>query len=80
MRVNWPMLTFNGEKYTNIQIDKNAAILELEGKKIKFQIIEPENVSLSKSGILYEHRNGVVEPLIAEFKGNKATYTISLVQ
>jgi hypothetical protein len=80
MRVNWPMLTFNGEKYTTIQIDKNDAILELEGKKIKFQIIEPENVSLSRSGVQYGHRNGVVEPLVANFKGNKATYTISLVQ
>ena len=80
IRVTWPMLTFNGEKYTNIQIDKNAAILELEGKKIKFQIIGPENVSLSKSGIQYGHRNGIVEPLVADFKGNKATYSIGLVQ
>jgi hypothetical protein len=52
----------------------------LEGKKIEFQIIGPENVSLSKSAIQYGHRNGIVEPLVAEFKGNKATYSISLVQ
>ncbi len=80
MRLNWPMLTFNGEKYTNIQINKNTAILELEGKRIEFQIIEPENISLLRSGNQYGHRNGIVEPLVAEFKGNKATYTISLVQ
>lgn len=80
MRENWPMLTFDGEKYTNIQINKNTAILELEGKQIKFQVIRPENISLFRSGNQYGHRNGIVEPLVAEFKGNKATYTISLVQ
>ena len=80
MRVTWPMLTFNGESYSKIQTNKNSAILELEGKQIKFQVEVPENVTLLKSGIQYGHRNGIVEPLVAEFNGNKATYTISLVQ
>ena len=80
MRVTWPMLTFNGKISTNIQIDNKEAILELEGQKIKFLVIEPENVSLSRSGNQYGHRNGIIEPLIVEFQGNKATYSISIVE
>jgi hypothetical protein len=74
------MLIFNGKISTNIQIDSNTAILELEGQKIKFQLMEPEDVSLFRSGIQYGHRNGIVEPLIVEFQGNKATYSIGFVE
>jgi hypothetical protein len=80
MKVTWPMLTFNGKISTNIKIDKKTAILELEGQQIKFQVIEPENVSLLRSGNQYEHRNGIIEPLVAEFQGNKATYSISIIR
>jgi len=65
---------------TNILIENKTAILELEGQKIKFQIIEPENASLIRSHIQYNHRNGTIEPLIAEFQGNKATYSIGIVE
>jgi len=80
MRVTWPMLTFNGESQTIIELINSSAVLELEGKKIKFQLIEPKGIYLKKSGIQYGHRNGIVEPLFVEFKGNKATYSISLVE
>ncbi len=78
MRVTWPMLIFNGKISTNIQMENKSAILELDGQKIKFQFIEPQNVSLSRSGKQYAHRNGIIEPLVAEFQGNKATYSIGL--
>ena len=78
MRVTWPMLTFNGETYTNVQVNKNMAVLELEGKSIQFTAIEPVGVSLVRSGMQYGHRNGMVEPLYFEFKGNRAVYSISL--
>ena len=80
MQVTWPMLAFNGKAFSNINIDKKTAILSLEGQQIKFQMIEPENISLSRSGKQYGHRNGIIEPLVAEFQGNKATYSISLVK
>ncbi len=80
MRITWPMLIFNGKTSTNIQMENKSAILELDGQKIKFQIIEPQNVTLSRSGKQYAHRNGLIEPLVAEFQGNKATYSIGLVK
>ncbi len=79
MRVIWPMLVFNGRGYSRILIERNAAILELEGKNIKFQLAEPKNIYPVKSGSHYQHRNGIVEPLMVEFQGNKAIYSICIV-
>lgn len=78
MRITWPMLTFNGKLSSHIQIENEAAIVELEGRKIKFHLIEPANISFSRSGVQYGHRNGIIEPLVAEFQGNKAIFSISL--
>ncbi|MFC2113062.1 hypothetical protein ACFLTA_07325 [Bacteroidota bacterium] len=79
-RVNWPMLTFNGETHSDIRIERNKAIVELEGKQIQFQVINPADVSIRRSGNHYGHRNGIVEPLLADIKGNRAVYTIGIVE
>ena len=78
MRVTWPMLVFNGEVFSHIQMDGNAAVIELEGQKIKFQLVEPALVYPLRSGSLYPHRNGIVEPLTFEFQGNRAIYSIGI--
>lgn len=80
MKVTWPMLVSNGKVSSFIQIGEKTAVLELEGRQIKFQVIEPEMVSLSRSGKQYNHRNGIIEPLIVEFQGKKAAYSISMVK
>ncbi|MDR1483280.1 MAG: hypothetical protein LBT09_00500, partial [Planctomycetaceae bacterium] len=61
-------------------LDKNQAVLSLENKRIQFNVLEPDNVSLMRLGKEYSHRNGIIEPLFFEVKGNKAVYSIGRLQ
>jgi hypothetical protein len=78
MRVYYPMLVFDGRDRTKVKISGASVKLTLAGKSVRFTILVPKDAKLRRAGKELKHRNGLVEPIIAEFKGNRATYRISV--
>lgn len=76
LRVNYPMLVFDGLEKTDIQMQGNAVTLRLAGSGVKFAVTEPAGAVLRRTGKELGHRNGMVEPLYAEIAGLRASYRI----
>ncbi len=76
MRLCYPMLVFNGQEKTEIQLGGNSVKLRLEGKGVQYTVQEPTGVTLTRSGTEYKHWNGMVEPVYADIPGKTATYRI----
>ena len=53
--------------------------LRLAGAGVRFEVVEPASAVLKRSGRQLKHRNGIVEPISAEFKGTRAVYRISAI-
>jgi len=45
-------------------------------KQVNYTINEPQNEKLQRTGQKIIHRNGIVEPVFVEFKGQEAVYRI----
>lgn len=76
MRVTWPMLLFDGQQRTRLEIAGKTASVELDGRGVRFTIESPADVMGKRSGRVLNHRNGQVQPVIAEFPGRSAIYRI----
>ena len=77
MRVTYPMLVFDGQKETKIDVHGNGVSLELDGRGVRFSVLEPNAVVLRRSGTTLGHRNGLVESAVAEIVGRRAVYRIA---
>jgi len=77
LRVTFPMLVFDGENKTDIAMKENAVRLKLAGKGVQFTVLEPQGVTLKRSGEALKHRNGMVEAAIGEIPGKRAVYRIT---
>lgn len=77
MRITWPMLVFDGQEHSNVEIAGNTATVTLGGRGVRFTVEAPANVALKRTGQVLNHRNGQVEPVIAEFSGRRAAYRIT---
>ena len=75
-RLSWPMLVFNGANNVDVEMSNSSASLELNGKGVRFSVLEPQESKLSRSGVSLDHRNGIVEAIYAEFAGNKISYQL----
>jgi hypothetical protein len=76
MRVTWPMLVSDGAESTQVELAENMATLRAAGRGTRFTLLEPDGVSLVRSGKQLGHRNGTVEIASAEFPGKRAVYRI----
>ncbi len=77
MRVTSPMLVFDGRKKTQIDVSGNRAVLKLDGRGVQFSVLEPEGTVLRRTGTTLSHRNGLIEPVVAEIAGRRAVYRIA---
>jgi hypothetical protein len=75
-RINWPMLVFDGEKETDVELTGSSVSLELNGKGVIFSLLNWPDLKLKRSGEKLTHRNGLVENVFAEFRGNKISYQL----
>lgn len=78
LRITWPMLVFNGSEHTMVDISDDSVTLELEGRQIRFEVVDSDGHTLTRSNEQYAHRNGMVEPLVVETIGNRVVYMIGL--
>ena len=76
MRINWPMLVFDGQKDVSVDMTERAVTLGLDSRKMNFSVLKPSTIRLYRSGKKLNHRNGIVEAVLADFQGNSATYCI----
>jgi hypothetical protein len=77
MRVHYPMLVFDGQNKTRIDMKGNTVKLTLAGKSVRFTILEPATARLTRAGKQLKHRNGLIEPAVAELPGNRTVYRIT---
>lgn len=77
MKVDFLMLTWNGKDSTHVSLNGNQATLELEGKGVRFTLLEPANKTLLKEPGTFSNRNGALEAAYAEFPNMKTRYEIS---
>lgn len=77
MRITWPVLVFDGQERSNVEIAGHTATVTTGGRGVRFTVEAPANVTLARSGQVLNHRNGQVEPVIAEFSGRRAVYRIT---
>jgi hypothetical protein len=78
LRINYPMLIFDGQKKTRVRMMGNTLGMELEGKRMRLTLSQPSGVILKRTGKELGHRNGIVEPVFGEIQGLKAVYIISV--
>lgn len=78
-RISWPMLVFNGKENTNVKLAKDHVELMLDGKGMRFSILNSDPFELKRSTTKLKHRNGIAEAVFAEFEGNSITYSLSKV-
>ncbi len=76
MQITWPMLIDDGAGQTQVEMAGNSISLRLRGRGIRFTMIEPAGVTLTRAGKSLGHRNGIVEIATAEFAGRRAVYRI----
>jgi len=79
-RLVWPMLVHDGANKVTVVKNENTVSLMLNGKGVKWSVNASKNVTLKQSDEQFNHRNGIVSPLYAEYKGDKITYTLESIK
>ena len=72
-RFTWPMLTFDGENKTDINLQSSSASLVLEGKGVKLSVTKGKGIKIYQGNTTYTHRNGIAVPLYVDFEGDQVT-------
>jgi hypothetical protein len=78
MRVYYPMLVFDGRDRTKVELSGASVKLTMAGRSVRFTILVPKDAKLHRTGKELKHRNGLVEPVVAEFKDGRAVYRIGV--
>jgi rhamnogalacturonyl hydrolase YesR len=77
LRVDYPMLVFDGREETSITMNENSVRMGLAGKSVTFSLFLPEDVTLQRSGRQLNHPNGKVEAVFAETPRRRLVYRIT---
>ena len=77
VRVTFPMLVFDGENESEVDMEGSAVILSLTGRGVMFRVTEPAGVELQRTGRQLKHRNGMVEAAVGEIPGKRMVYQIT---
>ena len=77
IRVYYPMLVFDGLEDTKVDVQARSATLHLWDGGVRFDLLEPSDAKLKRTGVRLEGRNGLMEGLYADVKGSRASYRIS---
>lgn len=76
MRVTYPMLVFDGLKSTKVAVAGNSIRLEMDGRAAGCTILEPPEAVWVRSAKRLGHRNGLIEPAVAEIQAVRTVYRI----
>ena len=76
MRVYYPMLVFDGLEETKVDLVGESVRLQLREGPVRFTVLEPAGVKLTRSGVRRDQRNGQMEACFADIEGLRATYRI----
>lgn len=77
IRAYYPMLRTDGEEESAISMDGNQVTVEFRDKGVRFRINRPENVTLVRTNLERNHRNGKCEAVYAEVPGRVVEYYVS---
>ncbi|MDP6637427.1 MAG: hypothetical protein QGG42_21220 [Phycisphaerae bacterium] len=77
MRVYYPMLVFDGQNKTQVDMKGSAVTLTLDKKSVRFAVVAPKTARLQRSGGKFKHRNGIAEEIFAQVAGNRIAYRIT---
>lgn len=80
LRITYPMLVFDGLERTAVELQGSAAVLKAREGGVRFEILEPRGVRLSRTGKELGHRNGIAEALTADVNDSRAVCRISAVR
>ena len=75
-RIGFPMLVFDGQQETGVQLDGNSLRLKRKDGGIQVTITEPATATWQRTGKRLSHRNGMVEEAFAD----GAAYRITVLK
>jgi len=75
--VRFPAIAFDGQRASKITVNGNAAIVQLGDSQQTFRVEAPNGVTLMRTGRWVRSRNGYLEPIEGEVKGNRVVYTLT---
>lgn len=76
VRVWYPMLVFDGLEKTAVRLEGASATLGLDGREMRFEVLEPKGPAIQRAGCELKHRNGMVQPVFVEAAGTHLVYRI----
>jgi hypothetical protein len=79
-RLSFPMLTFDGQEKTGVDISGHAIRLRLAGRGIQVVIEQPSSAIWTRTGKTVRHRNGLVEEAVSDIPKGAATYRIQTIE
>ncbi|MFA0751220.1 MAG: hypothetical protein SLRJCFUN_001623 [Candidatus Fervidibacter sp.] len=74
--VRFPALAFDGQRASRITADGDTATVQLGESRQTFRVEAPKGVRLYRTGRWVPCRNGYLEPIEGEAKGNRVVYTL----
>lgn len=77
LRIYYPMLVFNGKDKTKTQMDQKTLRMQLEQKNVSFEILNSPESTLTRTGQILKHRNGLVEMVYFDTNEKIAQYRIA---
>ncbi|MBU3028405.1 hypothetical protein [Zobellia galactanivorans] len=75
-RITWPMLVFDGENNTKIELNQSEVSIGLKEKAIKFSVLNNVNGQLKRTGTPIEYVNGIAEGVYFDFTADKIRYSL----
>ncbi len=76
MRIEWPMLVFDGRARTDVRMNGNVVEARLDGRGVRFAVLEPAGAVLRREGREIPHRNGIVDTVLAETPARRIVWSL----
>ncbi len=77
MRIEWPMLVFDGRTRTDVRMEGNAVEARLDGRGMRFAVLDPPGAILRREGREIPHRNGMVDTILAETRSRRIVWSLT---
>ncbi|MBM4156191.1 MAG: hypothetical protein FJ221_14370 [Lentisphaerae bacterium] len=77
MRVEWPMLVFDGRTRTGVRLEGSAVEARLDGRGVRFAVLEPAGVVLRREGREVPHRNGTIDTVLGEAGTRRIVWSLT---
>ncbi len=75
--VRFPAFAFDGQRTSQITVQGTVVHVKIDGGEQTFLVESPSGVSLSRTGRWVRCRNGFLEPIEGEVRGQRVVYTLT---